>query len=137
MTYHKIIYEKKLTKRHNLKRNKTKESASLNILKPKNDMMVTNNKWIFPESIKLEVVPFYSTIFDKRTKDSTIYFDLSQTREVHTAFVGFLIHCKHLADENKQKIVITTSPELKQTLTMLEADKYLLTEPVDTISISA
>jgi hypothetical protein len=71
----------------------------------------------FPKEIPLEEVPRYSSIFEKINEPKTIQFDLTKTEWIHSSFIGFLIHAKHLTASRGGKLYIIPSRQFSISLT--------------------
>jgi len=76
--------------------------------------------WAFPETIGFESVPGYLSSFMELADYNEIIYDLSGTRTLHTSFIGFLIHTKHLAHKKNMSIKLILSPAAAKILKMLE-----------------
>jgi anti-anti-sigma regulatory factor len=88
------------------------------------NMELKENPWIFPENIEFEEVTNYLKKFDKMSHNLPITFDLSETENIHSSFIGFLIHAKRKIDNEKGKLVLIISPSLEKIFTMLNMNNY-------------
>jgi anti-anti-sigma regulatory factor len=60
-----------------------------------NNDIIKWETWTFPKDIKFEDVSSFSDRFEKEMSGKNIIFDLTDTINMHSSFVGFLIHAKH------------------------------------------
>ena len=87
-------------------------------------MEFKNNTWKFPVDIEFEEVTNYLMKFDKMSQNQTITFDLSETRNIHSSFIGFLIHAKRKIESEKGRLILIISPSLEKIFTMLNLHNY-------------
>ncbi len=94
-------------------------------------------KWVFPEQIKFEEVSLYLQKFEKRDHNSKIIFDLTKTKDIHSSFIGFLIHAKHNISQECGSLVLLLSFTAEKIFTMLNILDYFLPEIISNNRISA
>lgn len=87
-------------------------------------MELKGNTWRFSENIEFEEVTNYLKRFDKLAHNQTITFDLSETENIHSSFIGFLIHAKRKIESGKGKLILVISPSLEKIFTMLKLNDY-------------
>ncbi len=87
-------------------------------------MELKDNTWRFPENIEFEEVTNYLRKFDKLSHNQTITFDLSETENIHSSFIGFLIHAKRRMETEKGNLILIISPSLEKIFTMLNLNNY-------------
>ncbi len=88
-------------------------------------MDITNNTWSFPVNIEFEEVAQYSRMFEELSHNDAITFDLSDTKNIHSSFIGFLIYAKHKLEDGQGELHLTISPSLKKIFTMFKLEEYL------------
>lgn len=81
--------------------------------------------WTFPKDIKFDMVPHYLKKFDKIPENPDIIFDLSVTKNIHSSFIGFLIHAKRKTEKQGSKLILQISPSLEKIFFMLNIENYL------------
>jgi anti-anti-sigma regulatory factor len=67
----------------------------------------------FPEHIDFETASNYFGRMVRFNYDERIVFDLSQTREVHSSFIGFLIDMKRRTEKEGGDFVLRLSPSME------------------------
>lgn len=82
------------------------------------------NTWEFPKNISIEQVSSYIEQLKYIKPDETVTFDLSKTVNIHSSFVGFLLHAKHSIGKNGGKLVLILSLTLEKILSMLNIINY-------------
>lgn len=93
------------------------------------NMKIHNTKeWLFPESIKFESVADYMQHFEQVDTSAHITFDLSDTTTIHSSFIGFLIHVKHMTQQNGGKLSLVLSFTAERILIMLNILDYFAPE---------
>ncbi|MBN2159651.1 MAG: hypothetical protein JW807_09660 [Spirochaetes bacterium] len=80
--------------------------------------------WQFPEIIEFFDVPEYLETFEKVMSRKLIIFDMTDTLDAHSAFIGFLIHVKKQMEARGCRPVFKTSPYIKKTISMLGMNEY-------------
>lgn len=80
--------------------------------------------WRFPETIKLFEVPEYLQLFIKIRKHKEIVFDMRNTLDVNSSFIGFLIYCKENLRKQGGKYVFLMSPNVEKVFSMLKMNEY-------------
>ena len=92
------------------------------------------NVWVFPRSITIEEVSEYVERLKKLKIDEVITFDMSNTVNVHSSFIGFLLHAKHHINKNGGKLFLILSLTVEKILIMLNIIEYFSTDIVTSIS---
>jgi hypothetical protein len=92
-----------------------------------NYIQETTKLWAFPETIGYETVPGYLSCFMELTNYKKLIFDLSRTKNLHTSFIGFLLHSRQIAYKNNMDIKLILSPTAANILKMLELHDFLTT----------
>lgn len=85
-------------------------------------------KWIFPDHIKFEEVPVYAERLKEQNLQGNIIFDLSETINIHSSFIGFLIHAKHNIEKKDGNLLLLLSSTVEKILIMLNIMDYFLPE---------
>jgi anti-anti-sigma regulatory factor len=85
------------------------------------------NIWTFPKSIEYSEVPQYLRRLDGQTNDRALVLDLSDTEDMHSAFIGFLIVAKERIEKTGFKLVLYIPPSIERILKMLNIFEYFLT----------
>ncbi len=80
--------------------------------------------WNFPKSISIEQVSSYVDQLKHVKPDETISFDLSKTVNIHSSFIGFLLHAKQNIEKNGGKLELVLSLTLEKILIMLNIIDY-------------
>lgn len=80
--------------------------------------------WEFNKSISIEEVADYVARLDYIGQNESITFDLSRTVNIHSSFIGFLIHAKHHINKNGGKLVLLLSLTVEKILIMLNILEY-------------
>ncbi|HPJ37595.1 MAG TPA: STAS domain-containing protein [Spirochaetota bacterium] len=83
-----------------------------------------NSTWKFPEEIDFCSVPQYISRLEREKLISNLVFDLTNTKKVHSSFIGFLIFVKNKVEENGGNLTLKTSPSLQKTLMMMNVSEY-------------
>jgi anti-anti-sigma regulatory factor len=86
--------------------------------------------WIFPETIQFEEVSDYLKKFQSHNSSHEIIFDLRKTRNIHSSFIGFLIHAKDQTRRKNTSLSILTSFSMDRILSMMNVLDYLSPEIV-------
>lgn len=86
------------------------------------------NHWIFPENISFEAVANYSQLFEGISSEKIITFDLSETENIHSSFIGFLIHTKHVLTRQGGSLKLIVSFTAERILVMLNILDYFAPE---------
>lgn len=80
--------------------------------------------WKFSQSITPEEVSRYLDQLLSITPGSSLTFDLSDTINIHSNFIGFLIHAKHHMQKTGGKLTIVISLTVERILVMLNIREY-------------
>ena len=83
-----------------------------------------NNRWVFPENISFESVAEYNQLFQSLQNPDDLVFDLSQTENMHSSYIGFLIHTKHTLNRSGASLRLILSFTAEKILTMLNVLEY-------------
>ncbi len=90
--------------------------------------------WDFPKNISIEQVSSYVDQLKHIKPEVTVTFDLSKTINVHSSFIGFLLHAKHNIGRNGGKLVLILSLTLEKILIMLNIINYFSPEIITVIN---
>ncbi len=85
-----------------------------------------NKTWEFPEDIKFEEVPQFLKKFEKIPHDQVITFDLTKTMNIHSSFLGFLIHAKRKIEGNNGTFRLKASESIRKIFSMVNLSDYLV-----------
>ncbi len=88
--------------------------------------MNNERTWTFPKEISLEEVPQYSRLLDKCEYNEFISFDLTNTINVHSSFIGFLLHAKNHISSRGGDLYIYPSQAVTKILNLMQLKDYLL-----------
>ena len=94
-----------------------------------------NSTWKFPEEIDFCSVPQYIKRLEREKQISNLIFDLTNTKKVHSSFIGFLIFVKNKVEEQGGNLTLKTSQSFRKTLMMMNVSEYFSFSPI--ISSSA
>lgn len=83
-----------------------------------------NSTWKFPEEIDFCSVPQYLNRLERENKISNLVFDLTETKKVHSSFIGFLIFVKNEVEERGGNLLLNSSPSFQKTLMMMNVYEY-------------
>ena len=84
---------------------------------------MTNN-FIFPKRIHFQDVSDYVEKFNTIKNYERVIFDLSETEEIHSSFVGFLINSKDFIQKRNGSILLILSNTTEKILKMLNLLSY-------------
>lgn len=89
-------------------------------------MEITENRdvWIFPESISFEKAAEYVEKLNENEDIINIVFDLSSTVNIHSSFIGFLIHAKHSLNKRGANLTLILSLTVEKLLILLNIIDY-------------
>jgi anti-anti-sigma regulatory factor len=90
--------------------------------------MDDNKIWIFPKSVNIEEVSEYVESLKNIKSRDAVTFDLSKTVNIHSSFIGFLIHAKHHINKNGGRLVLLLSLTVEKVLIMLNIIEYFSPE---------
>jgi anti-anti-sigma regulatory factor len=90
--------------------------------------MDDNKIWIFPKSVNIEEVSEYVESLKNIKSRDVVTFDLSKTVNIHSSFIGFLIHAKHHINKNGGRLVLLLSLTVEKVLIMLNIIEYFSPE---------
>lgn len=80
--------------------------------------------WKFPEEIDFCSVSQYIIRLEKEKQVSNLVFDLTNTKKVHSSFIGFLIFVKNNLEGRGGNLTLNTSPSFQKTLMMMNVFEY-------------
>jgi len=80
--------------------------------------------WKFPENISIEQVCEYEKKFGDSDASGRTVFDLTKTVNMHSSFIGFLIHAKFRADRNRGDLKLIVSFTVEKFFIMLNIADY-------------
>ncbi len=81
-------------------------------------------KTVFPGVIGLEQVSNYSQEFRMSKFDNDLVFDLRDTYEIHSSFVGLLIYLKNTMNKNGKDFMMLLSPAIENIFKMFGLLNY-------------
>jgi anti-anti-sigma regulatory factor len=81
--------------------------------------------WVFPASIDFEKTAIYTKRYRESKKQEILYFDLSGTTSIHTAFIGLLISIKHDLEKNGGRLILSASVEIERLFVKMKIADYL------------
>jgi hypothetical protein len=90
--------------------------------------------WDFPKSISIEQVSCYVEQLKYVKPEETVTFDLGKTVNIHSSFIGFLLHAKQNIGRNGGKLVLVLSLTLEKILIMLNIIDYFSPEIITVIN---
>ncbi|MBP7735276.1 MAG: hypothetical protein KA369_04815 [Spirochaetes bacterium] len=96
--------------------------------------MEDKKTWIFPKNISIEQVSSYVEQLRYINPGETVTFDLSKTINIHSSFIGFLLHAKQNIGRSEGKLVMVLSLTLEKILIMLNIINYFSPEIVTVIN---
>jgi hypothetical protein len=91
-------------------------------------IMEDTKTWDFPKNISIEQVSTYVDQLKYVQPEETVTFDLSKTVNIHSSFIGFLLHAKQNIGRNGGKLVLILSLTLEKILIMLNILDYFSPE---------
>ena len=97
-------------------------------------MNLTGNTWKFPSNIEFEEVTNYLKKFEKLSHDKPITFDLSDTENIHSSFIGFLIHAKRKIEKENGELTLIISRPMEKIFSMLNLHDYWVCSYVSRIA---
>lgn len=84
--------------------------------------------WSFPTNIKFDEVAEYLETFKKIDSSGTVIFDLSDTLNIHSSFIGFLIHAKNIIESKNGSMLLHLSFTVQRTLGLMNVRDYFYPE---------
>ena len=81
--------------------------------------------WVFPASIDFEKAAFYTKKYRDQANRSLYFFDLSDTKTMHTSFIGFLLTVKNDLERTGGRLILTTSREIEELFMKMKLTDYL------------
>ena len=85
-----------------------------------------DNTWKFPRFINFESASSYTQKFSTLMYNENVIFDLSETENVHSSFIGFLIDLKQRIDKSGGVLIIHPSQSLERILNIINLHDYFL-----------
>ena len=86
--------------------------------------------WTFPKNINFDEVSEYLNQFKHIDSSAKIIFDLRKTVNIHSSFIGFMIHTKHNVVKHGGTLTLLLSFTTQRILTMLNIIDYFTPEVV-------
>ena len=83
-----------------------------------------NGSWVFPEKIEINDIHLYAEQLSRVDFGNNLNFDLSNTMEVHSSFVGFLILAKKEAERKGSSLKIDLSADMSKLFSLLRIKDY-------------
>ncbi len=89
-------------------------------------MKMTENKdvWVFPESISFDKAAEFVERLNENKDSMNLVFDLSSTINIHSSFIGFLIHAKHHLNRRGVNLTLILSLTVEKLLILLNIIEY-------------
>lgn len=84
----------------------------------------TVNRIVFPENILFEDVSSYDSKINGKNESKHLIFDLSNTVNFHSSFIGFLIHTKFVTKKNNIRLSLLLSFTAERLLALLNILEY-------------
>ncbi len=88
------------------------------------------NIWSFPDIIDFEMAPILMKQIEEY-QGAAILFDLSNTKTIHSSFIGLLIHAKKMLESGGADFFLKTSPDIDKLFGMLNLGDYFSRPPTD------
>jgi anti-anti-sigma regulatory factor len=88
-------------------------------------LQVERDIWVFPASVDFEKTAIYTKRYRETKERDILYFDLSGTTSIHTAFIGLLISIKHDLEKNGGKLILSASIEIEKMFAKMKISDYL------------
>ncbi len=85
---------------------------------------IIDSTWVFPESISFDAVSEYAETFHSISGNRNMVFDLSQTHNIHSSFIGFLIHARHTLRTEGGQLHLHLSYTVERLLVLLNLMEY-------------
>ena len=86
--------------------------------------MKSDKIWTFPEKIDFVFISEYMKRIEGVSFSEKLHFDLSETENVHSSFIGFLIFVKQMVEKNCGVLILEISSSLKKLFVMLNIYEY-------------
>ncbi len=84
--------------------------------------------WTFPRSISFESTSSYSNRFDDIDLKGHFVFDLSNTDEIHSSFIGFLLDMKRKIEDEGGSFRLQLSTSLDYIFYQLNLQEHFMLE---------
>ncbi|MCP4132984.1 MAG: hypothetical protein GY754_18610 [bacterium] len=95
-----------------------------------NARLKNQKEWIFPARIGFENVSLYTEKLQLQSRDNNIIFDLRETVDIHSSFIGFLIIAKNTINKHENDLLLILSYSAARILKMLNILDYFESEIV-------
>jgi anti-anti-sigma regulatory factor len=80
--------------------------------------------WVFPNAIDFEKTALYTKKYREQKNRSIYFFDLSETKTVHTSFIGFLITVKGDLELRDGRLILNTSGAIEDLLNKMKLTDF-------------
>jgi hypothetical protein len=80
--------------------------------------------WVFPNTIDFEKTALYTKKYREQKNRSIYFFDLSETKTVHTSFIGFLITVKGDLENLDGRLILNTSRAIEDLLKKMKLTDF-------------
>ena len=97
----------------------------------------SQSQWIFPKQIDFETASNYFNKMGRFDYSGELTFDLSNTEEVHSAFIGFLMDLKQRYDNHGGSFTLKLSSSLEHLLRQIELRDFFVPNFSREITLSA
>lgn len=87
-------------------------------------MEIIDNVWKFSENVDFTMAHLCLSRLKSISHDQTITIDLSGTEQIHSSFIGFLIHASQLLKKEGGDLALSISPTLEKIFLMLKILDY-------------
>ena len=87
-------------------------------------MEITDNVWKFPENVDFSMAHICLSKLKSIPRRQTITIDLSNTEDIHSSFIGFLIHASQILKNDGGQLILSISPTLEKIFSMLKIIDY-------------
>lgn len=85
----------------------------------------------FPRKIDMFHVSEYMKEIEKYLKTPTVIFDLRETIDIHSSFMGFLLVIKNRVERNGGRLQVEMSPYIRRVMDMLGMADYFVYDCAD------
>ena len=86
--------------------------------------------WVFPSDIDFEKAANYTKKYREQQNRTLYFFDLSDTKTMHTSFIGFLLSVKNDLELTGGRLILNTSIEIEQLFTRMKLTDYFASSKV-------
>lgn len=87
---------------------------------------IGENSWKFPRTINFESSSTYVHRFNNLDYSEEIIFDMRETDNVHSSFIGFLINLKQKVNMNGGKLTFYLSDSIEKLFNILKLHDFFM-----------